>query len=243
MKSIYLPPEQWHEPFELTGPEVHHLVTVLRAEPGMVLRLFDGRGRAGTFVLQSTTRKTARMEQLSEEQFPRPSREIYLAMGWNKAARRGWILEKSVELGAAGLLFWQARHSQGHVPEQPKDSWTTHLTTAAKQCGASWLPTLKTVPEGPSGIERQFSQDARKYLLWENVSTRNFFDPATLPDTGRTVLVLGPEGGLAEDEARYFTENGYQPCSLGRSILRWETAALLCLGLCYWQGQRFGPDA
>lgn len=243
MKSLYLPPEQWQEPFELEGPEAHHLLTVLRASPGTTLRLFDGHGRIGTFLLRTATRKSAHLERVTEEQLPRPAREIYLALGWNKAARRGWILEKAVELGAAGVLFWQAKYSQGRVPEQSKDGWTTHLTTAAKQCGNPWLPTLATVPGGPHELMQLFTMESGKYLIWENVCPEDLFNPAMLPDTGRTVLVLGPEGGLAENEARIFVEGGYLPRSLGRTTLRWETAALLCLGLCHWQGQRPGPDA
>jgi len=243
VKSLYLPPELWQEPFTLEGPEAHHLLTVLRAGPGTILRLFDGRGRVGTFVLRAATRKSARLERLTEEYLPRSTPEVYLALGWNKAARRGWVLEKAVELGAAGVLFWQAQYSQGRVPDQPKEAWTSQLSTAAKQCGNPWLPTLATVPGGPRELMQRFTKEAGKYLIWEDECPGNLFDPATCPDVGHTILVLGPEGGLAENEARLFLDDGYLPRSLGRSTLRWETAALLCLGLCYWQGQHPGPDA
>lgn len=254
MKSLYLPPDQWREPFQLEGPEAHHLLTVLRARPGTTVRLIDGFGRIGSFLVRSTDRKTAGLELLSQQQLPRPQRQIHLALGWNKASRRGWILEKAVELGAAGLVFWQASRSQGKVPERPKQSWTDILVNAAKQCGNPWLPTITTVPEGPdeliplcSGLSGHGSPQATpetgKFLLWEEASRSDLFDPGQLPDSGPVVLVLGPEGGLTDNEAQVFMDNGYLPRSLGRSTLRWETAALLCLGLCYWRTQGDHPEA
>ncbi len=258
VKSLYLPPDQWQEPFQLEGSEAHHLLTVLRARPGTTVRLFDGHGRTGNFAVRATARKTVRLELLDQQRLPRPRREIHLAMGWNKASRRGWIWEKAVELGAAGLIFWQASRSQGRVPDQPKESWTDHLVNAAKQCGNPWLPTISTVAEGPEELIRLCSSsphqaspqassqaipETGKFLIWESASPNDLFDPGQLPPSGPAVLVLGPEGGLTESEAQAFMDNGYLPRSLGRSTLRWETAALLSLGLCYWGIQGGAPKA
>ncbi len=242
----------------MEGPEAHHLLTVLRARPGTTVRLFDGHGRVGDFIVRAAARKTAHLELLTQQRPPRPRREIHLAIGWNKASRRGWILEKAVELGAAGLIFWQASRSQGRVPDQPKEGWTDHLVNAAKQCGNPWLPTITTVPEGPDEVIRlcsnlsnqaslqassQATPESGNFLIWESASPSDLFDPGQLPSSGPAVLVLGPEGGLAENEAQSFIGNGYLPRSLGRSTLRWETAALLCLGLCYWSIQGGASEA
>ncbi|PTN38727.1 16S rRNA (uracil(1498)-N(3))-methyltransferase [Desulfonatronum sp. SC1] len=254
MKSLYLAPDQWREPFQLEGSEAHHLLTVLRTRPGTTVRLFDGQGRTGTFLVRTADRKTAGLELLDQQKFPRPRREIHLALGWNKASRRGLILEKAVELRAAGLIFWQASRSQGKVPDQPKESWTDLLVNAAKQCDNPWLPTITTIPGGPEEVIRlcsslsnhaspQTTPEAGKFLIWENASLSGLFDPGQLPGSDPTVLVLGPEGGLTEGEAQAFMDNGYLPRSLGRSTLRWETAALLCLGLCYWRIQGEASEA
>jgi 16S rRNA (uracil1498-N3)-methyltransferase len=248
VKSLYLPPDQWQEPFQLEGPEAHHLLTVLRARPGANVRLFDGHGRIGDFIVRTVARKTALLDLLAQQRLSRPRREIHLAMGWNKSSRRGWILEKAVELGAAGLIFWQASRSQGRVPDQPKESWIDLMVNAAKQCGNPWLPTITTVAGGPEEVNSLFNQaslhassqtipETGKFLIWESASPSDLFDPGQLPDSGPAVLVLGPEGGLTEGEAQAFMDNGYLPRSLGRSTLRWETAALLSLGLCYWSIQ------
>jgi len=122
------------------------------------------------------------------------------------------------------------------------------MVNAAKQCGNPWLPTITTVAGGPEEVNSLFNQaslhassqtipETGKFLIWESASPSDLFDPGQLPDSGPAVLVLGPEGGLTEGEAQAFMDNGYLPRSLGRSTLRWETAALLSLGLCYWSIQ------
>ena len=118
LNSYHLPPDEWPDnataPVHLEGPEARHLLGVLRAKPGVELRLFDGAGRSGLFRLVGVEGKaSATLEILSLDQEPRPVRGVTLALGWNKSSRRDWLLEKSVELDALGLTFWQAARSQG----------------------------------------------------------------------------------------------------------------------------------
>jgi 16S rRNA (uracil1498-N3)-methyltransferase len=238
LKFFYLSPDKWKEPFVLEGPEAHHLLTVLRILPGEQVRLFDGAGRVGTFMLQHRERHKAHFAVLSQQTLPRPEQQIFLALGWNKTSRRGWLLEKAVELQAAGLVFWQADRSQGHIPAAPKDVWQTQLFSAAKQCGNPWVPSLSIVSGGASDLVRLFQPFIQKFLLWERESLDSIFDPACLSPQGRCIFVIGPEGGLTAGEVDVFKQAGYAPLSLGRLTLRWETAALLCLGLCCWHDQK-----
>lgn len=239
MRSYYLSPADWREPFVLRGAEAHHLLGVMRANPGAKFRLFDGQGREGVFLLQRHNRNEAilELESTSTRQPDKP--EIHLALGWNKAARRGWMLEKAVELNAASLVFWQAARSQGRVPERPKNSWHEHCVAAAKQCGNPWLPRLETAPGGAGEIIHRFARCACHAVLWEKQGPIRMFDPpALLQEDGETLLVLGPEGGLTDDEMDLFTSAGFTALSLGRRILRWETAALLSLGLLSWHREK-----
>lgn len=58
-----------------------------------------------------------------------------------------------------------------------------------------------------------------------------------LKTDGNTLFVMGPEGGLTQDEVERLNQAGFTSLSLGKRVLRWETAALLCLGLNFWQQQ------
>jgi 16S rRNA (uracil1498-N3)-methyltransferase len=240
LNSFFLPPERWAEPFVLDGPEARHLLAVLRAKPGVIVRLFDGAGREGVFRLARAEKNRAWLDPVEVREHARPASGLVLALGWNKTGRRDLILEKSVELGALGLIFWQARRSQGQVPAAAKDSWREKFVQAAKQCGNPWLPELSVLPAGAAGLPEIARGFDRCYLLWESQPAPALPDLAALA-RGRTLAVLGPEGGLDPDEVETLTAAGFRPVSLGRRVLRWETAALLCLGLGFFAREVAGP--
>ncbi|TIH12112.1 16S rRNA (uracil(1498)-N(3))-methyltransferase [Marinifilum sp. JC120] len=236
LNSFYLPAENWSAPFMLEGGEAKHLGKVLRTRVGDTVRLFDGCGREGLFTVTDITKSKVQLELSEESSIPDP-RNITLAIGWNKSSRRNWILEKSVELQTRGLIFFQSEFSQGKVPSEIKESWNEKLVAAAKQCGNSWLPEFQTVPGSIEKLIEASAPYANKLFLWEKA------DKDTVPDNSvfaaeSTLAVVGPEGGFSPREAELLIENGFKPVSLGNSILRWETAALLCMGTAYLERQK-----
>ena len=236
LNSFYLPPENWNSPFILEGGEAKHLGKVLRTRVGDTVRLFDGCGRDGLFTVTGITKSKVQLE-LAEENSTLDTRNITLAIGWNKSSRRNWILEKSVELQTRGLIFFQSEFSQGKVPSEIKESWDEKLIAAAKQCGNPWLPELTTVSGSLEKLIKSAAPYSNKLFLWEKA------DNDTVPDNSvfaaeSTLAVIGPEGGFSQREAELLIENGFKPLSLGQSILRWETAALLCMGTAYLEKQR-----
>lgn len=233
LDSFYLPPASWRPPFRMEGDEARHLAKVLRLGPGAQVRCFDGEGREGLFTVESV-KGGVTLRQDSESMTPRPAIETWLALGWNKSTRRGWLMEKAVELGAAGILFWEAERSQGGMPVAPKDSWKAQLVAGAKQCGNPWLPELEMVPGGPEAVIERCAEFEHRWLLWESLDIRRSLTREDLTGAGRRVFVLGPEGGLTEAEALSFQTAGFTAVTLGPRPLRWETAALLSLGLSWW---------
>lgn len=234
LNSFYLSPERWPAPDAeavLDGPEARHLLQVLRTPAGSEVRLFDGLGREGRFELLPGGKKIALLRPLRVEEHPRRPAGLTLALGWNKASRRDWLLEKSVELMADGLAFWRAARSQGEPPEV-KDSWRSKLVQAAKQCGNPWLPDLHCIPGGLDGLIAHGERFDRRFLLWESPEASALLRPALLA-SGRSLAVLGPEGGLETEEVERLVAAGFAPVTLGRSVLRWETAALHCLSLAF----------
>ncbi len=235
LDSFYLPPQGWGQAgagqgVELQDAEARHLSQVLRHGPGDTVRLFDGQGREGLFRVESVSRDRAGLTALSVTTLPRPA-GLTLALGFNKAARRDWLLEKAVELGATGIVFWQAKRSQGQVPDVPKQSWLDKMAQAAKQCGAVWLPDLAVLPDGASGLARLAPGFSARLLPWEVRDGLPLLGQGDFKED--TILALGPEGGMDQSEAARLSDSGFRAVSLGRSLLRWETAALLCLGLAH----------
>lgn len=234
LNSFYLPPALWREPFFLADEEAHHLLRVLRAKPGDTIRLFDGQGRWGIFQVSAVAKKTAELALLSVGHAPTPASRLTLAVGWSKSLRRGYLLEKAVELGAAAVWFWKAEYSQGEIPSGT-ETWQRQMVAAAKQCGALWLPEMRVFSGAPELI-RAAESFGNRVLCWEKEETE-MIAPKNLVHPAGSIAVLGPEGGLSTDEARLFQEYGFKPKSLGPHILRFETAALFVLSLHLWATQ------
>lgn len=233
LNSFYLAKEAWPNTGRafLRGKEAGHLHRVLRHGPGDTVRLFDGQGRAGLFTIVTTAKKEVVLEAVDIWEETAASSPLTLALGWGKSGRRDWILEKCVELGGSGLVFWQAARSQGRIPPEPKDSWRERMVQAAKQCGAARLPSI-SVLSGLSSLLEMAARFDTKLLLWEGGASLPLLTPTMLA-SGKTLAVIGPEGGLEEFEAEQCSKAGFTPVTLGDSILRWETAAMHCLSLAF----------
>ncbi len=240
LNTFYLPPDEWPDnPGDLVtlkGGEARHMGTVLRTEKGRQVRLFDGRGRDGLFKVREINKSNALLEALDLDGHCVQSSGRTLAIGWGKSKRRNYLFEKTVELHGHGVVFWQAVRSQGRVPSLPKDTWADKCIQAAKQCGNPLLPVLETAPGGVDTLVGMVDEYDHCLLAWESGDISTPLAPSML-SKGRTLVVIGPEGGFDSREAQRLIEAGFKPVTLGNSILRWETAATYCLSLAFFGTQ------
>lgn len=245
MSIFYLKPESWpasnKELFILEGSEAKHLAQVLRLGAGDKVTLFDGQGRQGAFLIKKATKSQVQLSQLTEQKTPRSPNAPILALAFTKALRRSWIMEKAVEFHAAEIWIWQAERSQGKVAADSLEHWQNQLIAGAKQCENPWLPTLKLIKGGAAGLAENFLPGHYPCLLWEE---QDRSAPGAMLGTHDmcvpnkpTIFIIGPEGGISSEEATTLMQSGAVCRSLGDSVLRYETAALLCLGLAWWSGQ------
>lgn len=237
MRTFFLSPDQWREPYVLHGQEAKHLIRVLRLPVGAELRLLDGRGREGIFRVFGMDKRSVFLQAVHIRTHARPQSRCTLALGYMRDIRRSWLLEKAVELEAGALWFWQAERSQSRLPEAGKESWQAQMEAGAKQCNNFWLPELRIVPGGAHQLAEAGSGFSRAYMLREGDAESRILGMHDLAGEQDALFVLGPEGGFSDQEAALLRAGGIEPVSLGRRVLRWETAALLCLGLCWWARQ------
>ena len=237
LHSFYLSPQSWRVPFQLEGSEAHHLARVLRIKAGTVVRLFDGCGRHGLFTVDGVAKSVVVLSQQTEETEPVPAVRCTLAAGFSKALRRGWFMEKAVELEASALWFWQGEYSQAALPESEKDSWKAAMIAGAKQCGNARLPELAMLRGGVSALASERKSFDRAFLLYEGDTGGRLLQQDDLASSENILLVVGPEGGFSPGEAALLQEADVTPVSLGNRVLRWETAAVLALGLAWWARQ------
>ena len=238
MHTFFLPAEEWHEPYQVSGAEARHLVTVLRLQTGEPVRLLDGEGREGIFTVTGIGKRQVTLAPQTMTTHERPFGRITLAVGYGRGIRRGWLLEKAVELEAAGVWFWQADRSQGKVPEESKETWFAQMTAGAKQCNNPWLPELATFPGGVDDLVRAGNGFDKKFVLWEGDTKGAALTMDDLAPASNALFVLGPEGGFTDREITRLAASAFTPVSLGNRVLRWETAAMLCLGLAWWARQQ-----
>ncbi len=240
MHTFYLSHDKWQEPYRLEQEEAHHLSRVLRIMPGSRVYLTDGLGRMGVFVVEKCTNKVVLLAPEKIWQEPEPALRLHLALGWNKSSRRFWLLEKAVELRAWKIIFWSAKNSQGKVDLSRAENWHKKLLAAAKQSRNPWLPGLVFLSGGIDELVSYAREIPAKIVLWEQEKKKNLVDMYLHGLDDEKVVVIGPEGGIDPDEVRELTSSGFISATLGRGVLRWETAALsvLCLDMLLSPGFR-----
>ena len=140
LHRFYLPPEQWAHDLWLEGQEAKHLVQVLRLAPGEEVLLLDGQGRSGRFAIAETAKKKARLVLQEEQMAPAPESRAVMALAFSKAVRRGFFMEKAVELGAHAIWLWQGDHSQGKLPADAAEACRGQPSSAAIPGCRRWRP-------------------------------------------------------------------------------------------------------
>ncbi len=238
MHTFFLPAAEWREPYQVTGAEARHLVSVLRIRKGESIRLLDGEGQEGIFSVTEIGKRHVSLAPREIIAHDRPAGGITLALGYGRGLRRGWLLEKAVELEAAAVWFWQAERSQGNVPDEGKRTWLSQMVAGAKQSINPWLPALRTLPDGVASLAGARKDFDKTFLLWEGDTKGKVLSLEDLDPADNILFALGPEGGFTDRETACLTNAGFVPVSLGGRVLRWETAAVLCLGLAWWARQQ-----
>ncbi len=220
-------------------------VQVLRMQPGQSITLFNGQGgqwqASVTRMGRSEVEVMVGAHQAAECE---PLRAVHLAVGMPANDRMDWLVEKAAELGAASVQPLQTSRSvlrlSGERALKKQAHWQSVAVAACEQCGGNRVPAVAAVRDLAAWLksldaqtETQAPAEAPlRCLLSLAEGTRPL--AAVLEDAPATRAVLflsGPEGGLSPDEDALARAHGFAPVTLGRRILRAETAALAALML------------
>jgi 16S rRNA (uracil1498-N3)-methyltransferase len=199
--------------------EAHHL-KVRRAKDGERVEVLDGAGLKGTGILVKADREW--MVELNAAEVHEAPPALTLGVASGDRDRFFWMVEKSVELGVTRIVPLESERTAG-VTTRLKHTHIDRLRRSAvesiKQSGASWAPAVENpvplssfVKEPPSGS---------RWLAHQTGAPA----PALL-DQSPVIVIVGPEGGLTEEELETAISAGFRPISLGLHTLRFETAAL-----------------
>ena len=212
---------------KITGADLNHMKNVLRMKPGEEVLISDGTGKDYNCQVKEYGAEEGILVILSENADSRelPSR-IWLFQGLPKSDKMEVILQKAVELGAAGVIPVATRNAVVKLDAIAE--------SAAKQSKRSYIPQVGPVmslKEAFSYIEEQkFDLRMIPYELEKGMDGTKTVLEALAP--GQQVAVfIGPEGGFDEEEIQLALKMGVKPVSLGKRILRTETAGPAILAL------------
>ena len=229
----------------IRGGDVNHIKNVLRMRVGQELAVsngVDGRGyRCGIVALEEDVIR-CELRFVKEDGAELPSR-IYLFQGLPKADKMELIVQKAVELGAYQVIPVATHRSVVRLDEKKAAAkvsrWQAIAQAAAKQSKRGVIPQVQQVMDWKQALEyvRDIPVKLIPYELAEDMDkTRELIEGL---EPGRDIAVfIGPEGGFEEEEIETAMAAGATPITLGRRILRTETAGMTVLSWLIYRLER-----
>jgi 16S rRNA (uracil1498-N3)-methyltransferase len=220
----------------IAGPELEHLRRVLRLRPGDHILAFDDSGWEHEAVIRALNETEGEVEILGSHQAERESPlAVTLALALTKGDKMDYVVEKATELGVKTIAPFVSRYTVPRLNEakaaQRVERWRKIALSAAKQCGRTVLPEILPVRNFSDTIA-EHAPGGLKLFFWEREGGQSLKAVHSRePQVAFVALVIGPEGGFAEEEAEMARALGYTIVCLGPRILRSETAALTALAL------------
>lgn len=206
----------------LSGPEAHHLTHVMRAKVGSEITLFDGEGGEYLARVHTLRRNEVELEvgerQEVDRELPRP---LIAGVAMPKGDRQKWLVEKLTELGVTELVPLVTARGVVDLRDKSLGKLDRVVIEASKQCERNRLMTIAS----PQPLE-EFLRAASGERYFAHPAGEPLAVPASGERGDAIYYAIGPEGGFTDQEVERADAAGWLRRSLGRSILRIETAAV-----------------
>jgi 16S rRNA (uracil1498-N3)-methyltransferase len=213
----------------MQGDAAHHLGNVLRAQPGQFYELSDGqRVRLGR--VERVARDRVEFALLEEIPAHQPRVEVTLLLAIVKFDAFEWAIEKATELGVATIVpLVAARSEKAQLAPAAKRAarWRKLLSEASQQSRRVRVPVLQDAARPADALPMQTA--AIKVLLSERREAPPLRQLLTGATASSAALAIGPEGGWTEEEFALAQKSSFREASLGKLILRTETAVVAAL--------------
>lgn len=217
--------------FELSPEAGQHVGVVLRRESGDKITLFSGDNREFEATISSVHKKRVLVTISAIREINRESpRIIHLAQAISKGERMELVMQKAVELGVASITPIMTTRSVVKLDKERMEKklaqWQAIVIAACEQSGRNTVPVVHPVLSLDQYLEK--NKDHLKFVLHpEGAKTWRDYD-----FTNREIsLLIGPEGGFAQEELAQLLSTNFKPLCLGPRVLRTETAAIVALSV------------
>ena len=221
--------------------DLHHLRKVLRARPGMELDISDGDCWEYKTILEELTEDCATLKILDKQKFAtEPSTRVTLYQGVPKASKMETVIQKTVEMGVDTIVpvFMERTVvvEKGNFGKK-LDRWNKIAAEAVKQCKRGIIPRVTESYDFDRMLDELPNYDLIicPYENEDGLTIKDFLREAPGPQARRVALVIGPEGGFSDGEIARLKAAGAATVTLGKTILRTETAGMAALAMIMYE--------
>ena len=213
---------------------VAHHIQVVRLAPGDLITLFNGEGGEVQASLVAVAKRSVTAEILAhvarEAELPYA---VTLAQALPEASKMDWIIEKAIELGAAGIVPLAAQRCVVRLSAERAAKklahWQAIIVSASEQCGRNRLASVASLQDFNRWVTAP-AEDMQRVLLSPRAG-QSLAQWAKATPPRATCLLVGPEGGYTHAEEEAAIAAGALPLSMGPRVLRTETAGLAALSI------------
>lgn len=222
----------------IVGEDVNHMKNVLRMHPGEQVMVCDGKGSNYLCEIESFPEKQVQLsileKRLADSELPV---KLYLFQGLPKSDKMELIIQKAVELGVTEVIPVAMKRSIVKIEDKKKEAkklerWQAIAMSAAKQSKRGIIPNVHSVLSYGEALNYAKDMDL-KLFPYENAKdidkSRELV--ATAPNRKSIAIFIGPEGGFDDKEIEKVTAIGGEIITLGKRILRTETAGFTMLSI------------
>jgi 16S rRNA (uracil1498-N3)-methyltransferase len=219
-------------PLVLDGPEGRHAATVKRLRVGEAVQVADGCGGLGEAEVVAVGRDRVELVVSRRVELPPPAPRVVLAQALVKGDRGELAVELATEAGVDEVLPWRAARCVAKWEAGPRGDkalgrWRSTAREAAKQARRPWVPPVGEPVSTAALAVRAAAADVALVL---HESATDPLASVDLPGAGELLLVVGPEGGVTDEELAALAAAGARAVRLGPQVLRASTAAAVALG-------------
>jgi len=214
----------------------HHLIKVLRKKEGDQIVLFDGKGNSCLGVISKIHRSEVQLDVIDIfEKSLRSGIEINLGQSLIKNDPFNLTIQKATELGVTSFhpLITDRSELKIKMTRNRSLRWNLIARGACEQCGENWLPII----EDPIKLDRWAANEESKIKIVLYPNADNKISDFKYKDS--VSLAIGPEGDFSDYEVDSLTEKGFIPVSIGKRILRAETAAISAISSVRFSAKEF----
>ena len=223
------------------GDEAHHAVAVRRLRVGESVVLTDGLGTTAQGEVTSTGRRVFEVTVSTLSNAPAPEPAVVVVQALPKGDRGELAVEMLTEIGVASIVPWAAARcvSVWRAERTAKSlaRWRSTAREAAKQARRSWFPAVEELAS-TSDVAALLGSVDLAVVLHEGAPVS--LASLDVPAAGMVAVVVGPEGGLTDDELAVFSAAGATPVRLGSEVLRTSTAGVAAVSALLSRTPRWG---